>query len=106
MNYLAIGPMMLFKNQIISVLLQWFGHSLLCDGAAQMSVTMTEDATRKTKKNLLKVQGVAWGASVAHNLWNAQEGYMKKDAAYAAAAGQAVLAALCLWKGFEGEGDE
>lgn len=64
---------------------------------------MTEDVTLKTKKNLLKLHGALWGATAAHTLWNVQEGYQKKDISYAGAAGQAALAALCLWKGFEGE---
>lgn len=83
--------------------MQWVGHSLTCEAASVLTVAMTEDVTLKTKKNLLKMQGAIWGATAAHTLWNVQEGYQKENLSYAAAAGQAAIAALCLWKGFEEE---
>jgi len=83
--------------------MQWTGHAIAGEAATVFAVAMSEDVTLKTKKNMLKVQGVMWGATAAHTLWNVQEGYQKKDLSYAAAAGQAALGALCLWKGFEDE---
>jgi hypothetical protein len=62
---------------------------------------MTEDATTKTKKNLLKVNGAAWALAAAHTLYNVQEGFQKDDVSYATVAVQATMAAVCLWKGFE-----
>ena len=85
--------------------MQWVGHAVASEAASVLAVAMTKDVTLKTKKNLLKVQGVIWGSLAAYNLCNLQEGPLKKDKAYASAeaAGQAALAALCLWKGFEDE---
>ena len=34
-----------------------------------------------------------------------QKGYQKRELAYAAAAGQAAMAALCLWRGFKDDDD-
>ena len=81
--------------------LQWLGHSLLCNSASTLAVSMTEDTTMNTKKNMLKVHGAIWAFTAAHTLYNAQEGFQKKDVSYASAAGQAALSALCFWKGFE-----
>lgn len=50
---------------------------------------------------MLKVHGAIWAFTAAHTLYNAQEGFQKKDVSYASAAGQAALSALCFWKGFE-----
>ena len=52
-------------------------------------------------KNSLKVAGGGWLAAAAHTLWNAGENVQKQDISYATAAGQAVMAGLCLWRGFE-----
>lgn len=62
---------------------------------------MTEDATIRTKKNLLKVNGTAWALAAAHTLYNVQEGVQKDDVSYATVAVQATMAAICFWKGFE-----
>ena len=81
--------------------LQWLGHSLLCNSASTLAISMTEDTTLNTKKNMLKVHGAIWAFTAAHTLYNVQEGFQKRDISYASAAGQAALSALCFWKGFE-----
>ena len=40
-------------------------------------------------------------STIPRPIWNAGENVQKQDISYATAAGQAVMAGLCLWRGFE-----
>lgn len=81
--------------------MQWFGLGLASYTVNAMAVAVTDDASVKTKKNVLKASGACWALGAAQNLVNVENGISKKELGYGLAAGQAVLAALCLWRGFK-----
>ena len=74
-------------------------------GMHQGVVSMADEASKDAKKNVLKAAGISWAATFAHQLCNAQRGYQKQDITYAALAGHAAMAALCLWRGFAEDED-
>ena len=68
--------------------------------ACDLTVAITDEPAPKTVKNLLKTNGVLWGLAAAQTLYNAENGWEKKDVAYVSVVGEAALAALCLWRGY------
>ena len=66
-----------------------------------MAVAITDDASFKTKKNVLKATGACWAVAAAQTMVNIENGITKKDIGYGTAAGQALIAALCLWRGLK-----
>jgi cysteine synthase len=89
---------LLFFNSIH--ILQWFGMGVSSVAACTLTVAITDEPAPKTVKNLLKTSGALWGIAAAQTLYNAENGWQKKDLAYVTAAGQAVLGALSLWRGY------
>jgi hypothetical protein len=82
---------------------QWFGNALLSCAATNWTVAMSDEPAPKTVKNVLKTNGIMWSIAAGQTLYNAENGWQKKDVAYTAAAGQAVIAALALWRGYADE---
>jgi hypothetical protein len=78
---------------------QWLGLSMVQGGAATAAVAAS-DGSYAAKKNMLKTLGGVWAASAANMIYQAEQGHHKRDVAYGMAAGQALLSALCLWRGF------
>ncbi|PSC71838.1 sulfate adenylyltransferase isoform B [Micractinium conductrix] len=83
---------------------RWFGMAVSCTGA-QSIVLSASDANQKALKSSLKTVGTVWAGVTGMTLYNAEKGYQKRELAYAAAAGQAAMAALCLWRGFKDDDD-
>jgi hypothetical protein len=85
---------------LIQCTIQWFANGLLSFGAANLTVAMSDEFAPRTTKNMLKTHGYVWGIAAAQSLYNAENGWQKKDVAYTLAAGQAAMAALALWRGY------
>lgn len=66
-----------------------------------MAVAISDDASFRTKKNVLKASGACCAVAAAQTLVNIENGVTKRDLGYGTAAGQGLLAALCLWRGFK-----
>ncbi len=61
---------------------------------------MSDEPAPKTIKNLLKTNGIMWTIAAGQTLYNAENGWQKKDVAYTTAMGQVAMAALSLWRGY------
>ena len=68
-----------------------------------MVVSFSKDALVEMKKNVLKANGACWAVAAAQSMVNVENGVAKRDIGYSVAAGQALLATLCLWRGFKEE---
>jgi hypothetical protein len=85
---------------------QWLGNGLLSCAACNYTVAVSDETAPKTVKNLLKTNGVLWSLAAGQTLYNAENGWQKKDVAYTAAAVQAGIAALSLWRGYADADEE
>lgn len=81
------------------------GNALIGTAAQQGAVSIS-DGSKEAKKNLLKAAGASWAFCAAHQLYNVQRGYQKDEATFAGVSGNAVMAALCLWRGFKDDDEE
>ena len=76
---------------------------LTSTAACTMAVAISDEPAPKTAKNLLKTSGALWGIAAGQTLYNAENGWERKDIAYPTVAFNAAMAALCLWRGFADE---
>jgi hypothetical protein len=87
-----------------SVLHSYTGLGYAGVAAAHLSVAEA-DLSYSAKKNLLKASGAGWVAAAALNVYHASNSGagsgLKKDVLYGAAAVNAAIGALCLWRGYE-----
>ncbi|KAL4443447.1 hypothetical protein ABPG75_011184 [Micractinium tetrahymenae] len=77
---------------------RWFGQALACKATTDMCISAC-DANKATLKANLKLSGVQWFAASAALAHASATGKLN-NIGYGAAAGQAAMGALCLWRGF------